>query len=235
MPTYYTRMKKRYKVNLHAHTGDDPKDAIPYSTFEYIDDAKEKGFDAIAVTCHDLFVDNPEYISYARERRIALIPGIEKLVEGRDVVILNADKKVEDVDTFEKLYIYKREHPDIFILAPHPFYPPPFSSLRSLARKHIDVFDAIEFSWFYSRTFNWNPRAERLARKYGKPFISTSDTHDLSWLEYSFCLVTAEDSSPTSLFRAIREGRIENKTSPRRFFREMAVSAFQVEIRKIFN
>ena len=218
-------MDKPYKANFHAHTSDDPKDPIPYTVFEYIDEGKRLGFHVLAVTCHNKFAYKEEYKSYAEEKGITLIFGIEKEIEGGDVIILNPQKDAETISSLEELRQYKKAHPEIFVIAPHPYLP--IHSLGTLLEKYIDVFDAIESTWFYSKRFNMNVEAERIAKKYNLPFIATSDTHDLGWLEYSYALIDAHDASMESVFRAIREHKYVNKTSPRKFFRELVFSALK--------
>ena len=45
------------KVELHAHTDDDPLDRIGHSTEQLIDRAAALGYDAIAVTLHNRYFD----------------------------------------------------------------------------------------------------------------------------------------------------------------------------------
>src|SRR5262249_23088774 len=62
--------------------------------------------------------------------------------------------------------------------APHPFYV--FGgSIGSRLFAEIDCFDAIEFCHFHIGPFNPNRRAQRVATRFGKPMIATSDAHRL--------------------------------------------------------
>src|SRR6266850_5994010 len=88
------------KVELHTHTAEDPMDRIPHTTFDLIDRAAELEFDALAVTLHDRQLDLDPYLSYAEERGIILIPGIERTVEGRPVLLLNFSREAESVRSF---------------------------------------------------------------------------------------------------------------------------------------
>lgn len=208
------------KANLHMHTADDPKDSISYTFFEAADRAAELGFRVLAVTCHNRFVDRADQREYAARRGILAIPGIEATIEGAHVVVLNPDGDIERVRTFEALRRYREEHPGIFVLAPHPFFPDRYVLGRRLDR-HIDLFDAIEHSWFYSRRIDFNRRAERAARARGLPYLATSDTHDIRFLDASYALVDAEEPTVPAVFRALREGRFENKSAPRKLWREL--------------
>jgi predicted metal-dependent phosphoesterase TrpH len=66
----------------------------------------------------------------------------------------------------------------IFTIAAHPFYV--FGgSIGSRLLAEIDCFDAIEFCHFHIGLFNPNRRAKRVAARFGKPLIATSDAHRL--------------------------------------------------------
>ena len=77
------------KVDLHLHTAEDPVDYILHDAHQLIDRAAELGFDALAITLHDRQLADPSVFAYARERRIILLPGIERSIEGRHVVLIN--------------------------------------------------------------------------------------------------------------------------------------------------
>src|SRR5688572_21539300 len=91
------------KVELHTHSADDPVDRIPHSTIQLIDRAAELGFDALAVTLHDRQLDLEPFTSYAVERGITLIPGIERTIQGKHVLLLNFRRGAQDVVTFDDL------------------------------------------------------------------------------------------------------------------------------------
>src|SRR5436190_10244259 len=99
------------KLELHSHTPADPLDAIPYTTKELIDRAAELGYGALAVTLHERQLDVRPLESYAMERGIVLIPGIERTVEGRHVLLLNFERGAEDVQTFEDVRRLKAGQP----------------------------------------------------------------------------------------------------------------------------
>jgi hypothetical protein len=158
------------KVELHTHTSDDPADLIPHSTSELIDRAAALGYDAIAVTLHDRQLDLAPWRAQAAERGIVLIPGVERTLEGRHVLLLNFPAAAEGVESFTALRALKDRFGGL-VVAPHPFYPHT-TCVGSLLDQHADLFDAVEFSWFYtagSRYFN--DRAVKWARAHGRPVV----------------------------------------------------------------
>lgn len=213
----------KIKANLHFHTKDDVEDkekaamVADYDLFRGLDEAKRLGFDILAVTCHDFVADDPKYYEYARKLGINLISGVEKRVEGKDVLILNAVKAAERVETFDDLKKYRADHPESFIMAPHPFFDGGYSLGKKLV-KYIDLFDAIECSWFHFKFIDLNIKACDVARRHRLPFIATSDAHDLAMLGTSYTVVDAENSSTASVLEALRAGRFMNVSPAARFW-----------------
>ena len=70
------------RVELHAHTSDDPCDRIPHSAIQLIDHAVSLGNGALAITLHDRQLDLKPFVPYAAERGLTLIPGIERTIGG---------------------------------------------------------------------------------------------------------------------------------------------------------
>src|SRR3989442_7963855 len=125
------------KVELHSHTADDPLDRIPHTTTELIDRAAGLGYDALAVTLHDRQLDVRRWESYAADRGIVLIPGVERTIEGRHVLLLNFERGTEDVRTFEDLASLKARVPGL-VVAPHAFFPAT-SCLWNDLERHADL------------------------------------------------------------------------------------------------
>ncbi len=211
------------KANLHFHSKEDPLDKINYSLFEGIDKAKKHGFNVLASTCHTKNICTEEHIKYAKEKGILLIPGIEANIyeqgskKRSHVVILNCKTDVNNIKTFDDLKKYKEKYPEIFIIAPHPYFYGNYS-LGDLLEKYIDIFDAIEISWFYTKYFNRNKKAFEIAKKYNKPLVSTSDTHFLNFLNKNFIEVQAEKITAEELFKSIKENTHKNTMRPKSLF-----------------
>ncbi len=202
------------KTNLHFHSGEDSRDFIPYSIYQGIDFAKKEGFDAIALTCHRKFIFKEKFGRYAKQKGIVLIPGIElSLSRWKHVVVLNCRQDIENVSTIEALRDYKKMHPNIFILAPHPFFPGHLC-LRGALEKNIDLFDAIEFSWFWNANNDFNRKAKIVAEKYDKPYISTSDTHFLKYLNKAYAIIESQDNRIESILQSVKDKKFKNFSEP---------------------
>jgi predicted metal-dependent phosphoesterase TrpH len=199
------------KVDLHLHTSEDPADVISHDSYQLIDRAAELGFNALAITLHDKFLTDPRLIGYARDRGIVLVPGVERTIEGRHVLLLNFPHGTDHVRTFRDLAAL-RSRANGIVVAAHPFFPLGHS-LRSRLIENSDLFDAVEWSYFWTRGVNFNTRASRWAREHGKPVVASSDLHDLRQLGRTFSFVFAEPN-PDAICTAIREGRVSIQTSP---------------------
>lgn len=229
------------KVNLHAHTAEDPKHpGIAYSTRELIDRAAANGFGALAITPHNCFTWNMEDAAYARERGIVLLPGIELSLrsrrwypqKGKHVVVLDCDPDVENIRTFAELREYKRAHPEVFILAAHPFMYG-FQAMKRYFWKYADIFDAVEYSWFHAKHFNRNIRAQKAGQKLDMPVIATSDTHLLDHFYTDYARVEVSELTPEAVFEAIRTRRFTNYSEPKRLFGDMAHSVIKMKKRDL--
>jgi hypothetical protein len=78
---------------------------------------------------------------------------------------------------------------------------------------HADLFDAVEWSYFWTRGLNFNARAASWAGAQGKPVVGNSDLHDLRQLGRTCSYVYAERDAD-AICSAIRSGRVTLQTSP---------------------
>lgn len=201
------------KVELHAHTSADPHDYIPHSTTDLIDRASELKYNALAITLHDSRFDPDGVNEYARERGITLIPGIEKTIQQKHVLLLNFDRDSEKVETFEQLAHLRRIQPSGLVIAAHPFYPAR-CCLGQMLERHADLFDAVELNAFYTSALNhFNRSAIRWALGAGKPIVANGDIHRLRQLGRTFTLVDAPPHAD-AICEAIRAGRVQVETRP---------------------
>ncbi len=200
---------KALKADLHLHTAEDPVDCIGYAAEDLISKAADEGFDVISITNHRQITFNQDLLCYALERGILLIPGIEMPIDGRHVLVLNPPScgVVSDFSSLAKL-----KRPESLIIAPHPYFPGT-TSLNGYLLRHLDLFDALEYSHFYSSRINFNERAVKVSRSFRLPLIGTSDAHFLSQLGVTHSLIYAEKNLK-AVFAAIREDKIKIISRP---------------------
>jgi predicted metal-dependent phosphoesterase TrpH len=199
------------KVELHAHTADDPIDRIPYTTLQLVDRAVALGYDALAITLHERQLDLARFAPYAAERGLVLIPGVERTIEGKHVLLLNFSAGAEDVRTFTDLRRLKASRPGL-VVAPHPYFPAPVC-LRGDLDRHAALFDAVEVNAMFARGLNFNQRAERWARRHGKPLVGNCDVHRLSQLGSTYSLVDAAPDAD-AICDAVAAGRVTAESRP---------------------
>jgi predicted metal-dependent phosphoesterase TrpH len=209
------------KSNFHLHSKEDAYDILEYSIFEAIDEAASLGYEVLAWTPHRQVLCQQKHIDYAAKKGIVLFSGIEAKVGGREVLMINCGPEAEKIKTFRQLREYKKERGDgLLIIAPHPFFPSG-SVLGEKLAENIDLFDAVELSWFHTPRVDFNCKAVKISQALNKPLIATSDTHQLRCLKLSFSLVDSEKNKE-SIIKAVREGRLENFSQPISLFSAIA-------------
>lgn len=203
------------KVDFHIHTGSDPKDEIRYSDEELIDKASEQGFDSIAITNHDACAHTKKLAEYAERKGILLIPGSEATIEGKHVVILNITQRdIDGIKTFDDLRKLKSQK-NILVIAPHPYFVLP-NCLGKKLIQNIDIFDAIEYSYFHTKWINFNRKAKAAAEKFSKTLIAQSDTHILKCFGKTYSFIDAEKDF-ISIKKAVIDGKVKIMSPPLRF------------------
>jgi predicted metal-dependent phosphoesterase TrpH len=200
------------KVELHSHSADDPIDRIPHSTRQLIDRAADLGYQALAITLHDKQLDLRPWLAHAQRRGVVLIPGIERTVHGKHVLLLNFREGTEEVRCFEDILSLKQRDPGGLVVAPHPFFHTG-PCLGGLLDRHADLFDAVEYNAMFTAPLNFNRRAEQWARDHGKPLVGNGDIHRLCQLGTTFSLVDA-DPTPEAICSAVRQGRVRVSAQP---------------------
>ena len=203
------------KIDLHIHTLDDPKDAVDYSAHQLLERARLLGFRVLAITLHDAVFDREEVFADAAAMGILLIPAAEVRLCGADVIILNVTgEEIAALKTFNDLRrLRARRGNSIFTIAPHPFYV--FGgSIGSRLIAEIDCFDAIELCHFHHGLFNPNRRAKKVASRFGKPLIATSDAHRLHAFGRHYTRIpTPPELTLENVLASLRAGPL-NLTSP---------------------
>lgn len=215
------------KTSLHIHTFEDKVEGhiIKYNVYELIDWAEQLDFKVLGLTCHKKLIYKADYVNYAASKGILLLFGIElqmkKKIKRNDLIILNVKPEeaaiVEKINSFEKLASYKKEHREIFVLAPHPLATRIFSIGKKKLIKNIELFDSVEHCWCYAkRLVNSNRKTRRITEKFHKPLIATSDAHFLKYFNTDYILVDSDKLDPASIFAAIKNGSFINVTRPKK-------------------
>ena len=199
------------KVELHAHTDLDPADRIPHSTEQLIDHAASLGYGALAVTLHDRYFGASAWEAYAARRGIVLLPGIEKTIARKHVLLINFPPECADVHTFDALAHLKNRSGGL-VIAPHAFYPTR-TALSSTLDRYASLVDAVEFNALYTPRLDFNRRAVAWARDHRKPLVGNTDLHVLAQMGTTYSLVDAR-RDPDAVCEAIRAGRVELCTTP---------------------
>jgi len=224
------------KIDLHIHTLDDPKDAVDFSAHQLLERARSLGFSVLAITLHDAVFDRKEVFADAAAMGILLIPAAEVRLLGADVIVLNVTaEEIAQLKTFDDLRrLRARRGNTIFTIAPHPFYIVG-GSIGSRLLAEIDCFDAIEFCHFHFGPFNPNRRANRIATRFGKPMIATSDAHRLHALGRHY---TSMPMPPVlnleNVFAGLRSGPLR-LTSPASSLKEFVSAIYFVFLKHPFR
>jgi predicted metal-dependent phosphoesterase TrpH len=214
------------KADLHLHTAEDPVDCVRYSAKELILKAADEGFDVISITNHQQITFNQDLFSLAKEKGILLIPGIEMAIQRRHVLVLNPPAFGMDSDFFS---LSKMRRPETLIIAPHPYYPGT-TSLNGYLLKYLNLFDALEYSHFYSPMINFNQKVVEVSRSFGLPLVGTSDAHFFSQLGATYSLIYAEKNLE-AVFGAIRQNRIKVISRPLKHLEMGSIAARLLEMK----
>ncbi|MFH0870177.1 MAG: PHP domain-containing protein [archaeon] len=208
------------KAEFHIHTNGDPYDNgfVSYSARDLIKVAAKKKFDVLSITNHNRVFFNSSLKDYARKKGILLIPGAEPLIQGKDVVLVNVSNN--DLNRLKKLDDLDKLDDSALVIAPHPYFLFGHCLGRKLM-KHIDSFDAIEYSHFYTRAMlnpffkflNGNARALKMAKRYNKPVVGTSDAHKLYEFGRTYTLVDSAKNKD-DIIAAVKKNRIKLVSSP---------------------
>ena len=203
-------MNKPLKVDLHIHTREDPQDRIAYSAYDLINHVVLRGFDALAITNHGRLTYSARLKSYAAQRGIVLIPGVEATIQGKHFLLLNMPFQNGRYSHFED--ILKQKGENSLVIAPHPYFPGP-TSLNGQLETIPHLFDAVEYCHFYSHRIDFNKEALQFAKKHQLSVVGSSDAHILEQLGLTYSLVEAE-KRPDAIIRAIKAGRVKAVSRP---------------------
>ena len=214
---------KMLKAQLHIHTKEDPDDNnfVKYTAKELIYFASKQNFEVLAITCHNKVVFDEKIQEYAQQKDILLIPAVERAIDGKHVLIYNiSENESQKINSFEDLESWRNEkktqNQPTLVIAAHPFFHSP-TCLKNKIIEHLDLFDAWEYSFFYTRLFNPNKKMVKLSRKYSKPILGNADVHKLTDLNRTYSLINSEKNI-ASFFKAIKNNQIKVITKPLSIF-----------------
>jgi len=226
----------KVKAALHLHAKEDFQDGklIDYTIKELIDRAVVLGYQVLAITGHDKFICGSDMVAYAKSKGILLLPGIEVCIKRKHLLIINCSTEAEQVTDFDRLAKWRTDHPESFVLVPHPNHGMRVSLGLNDLRQHHDLFDAVEHSWFYTKQFNPNKKVERVCRELNKPFIATSDLHTINYLAGDYAVLDVSELTPEAVFTAIRSGNFSNVSSPKKLW-ELTKFSIWMSLFEFFN
>jgi len=205
------------KLDLHIHTLDDPRDILDYSAHQLLERAKALGFAVLAITLHDAVFDRAEVFADAASMGILLVPAAEVRILGADVILLNVDaEEVAQLRTFDDLRQLRAHRGEsLYTIVPHPFYLTGGSIGGKRLMQEIDCFDAIELCHFHRGLFDPNRPAARMAAKFGKPLIATSDAHRLhAFGSHYTSMPRPEELTAESVVAGLRRGPLRLTSPP---------------------
>lgn len=200
------------KVELHAHTSDDPGDRIPHDTHALLDQAARFGYGAMAITLHNRWFDPAPFAEYAAARGLVLLSGIERTIDGKHILLINAPREAADLWSFDDMRELKRQAPDTLVVAPHPFYPIS-SALGARLDDLVDAIDALEVNAMFTRGLDYNRRARDWAAAHGKALVGNTDLHRLDQIGTTWSEVDAPPDA-NAICAAIRAGRVVVRARP---------------------
>jgi predicted metal-dependent phosphoesterase TrpH len=200
------------KVELHAHTSDDPGDRIPHDAHALLAHAARFGYGAIAITLHNRWFDPAPLRAEAASLGIVLISGIEKTIDGKHLLLINVPRAAGDVRSFDDVRELKRDVAGALVVAPHAFYP-----ISSALGPHLDsltdVVDALEVNAMYTRGLDYNRKARDWAQAHGKTLVGNTDLHRLDQIGTTWSEVDAP-ADGDAICAAIRDGRVVVRSRP---------------------
>ena len=200
------------KVELHAHTSDDPGDRIPHDTHALLDRAARFGYGAMAITLHNRWFDPAPFAEYAAARGLVLLSGIERTIDGKHILLINAPREAADLWSFDDMRELKRQAPDDAGGRATPLLSDLQRAGRTSRRPGRRV-DALEVNAMFTRGLDYNRRARDWAAAHGKALVGNTDLHRLDQIGTTWSEVDAPPDA-NAICAAIRAGRVVVRARP---------------------
>jgi len=214
--------------DLHVHSNAS-KDGES-SPEEILRRAEAEGLDVIAITDHDS-VDGAKR-ALAIPSRVLVIPGIEVSTKQGHLLVLGVTEIIPPgLDVVATVNIAHRL--GALAILPHPYH----VWRHGVARRKklgMQVVDAVEV--FNSRYIvgSANRKAERIAKRLGKPCVGGSDAHNAKFVGFGRTYVDAEKNVP-AILAAIRGGRVScgGRKTPLRTYTRQSINNTWRKIKRI--
>jgi predicted metal-dependent phosphoesterase TrpH len=210
------------KADFHLHTSSDERDKdISYSDKELIDEAARQGFSVLSFTFHDYCYYPLTLRNYAKKKGILLISGVEKTISGKHVLLINYPlkdiKKIEKLQEVSDLRNYlknmkKADRAALLTVFAHPRFWL-LGMGRTMFRQNIDLADAVEYQSFRHKVYDFNEDVLRLAKKYKKEVVGTTDMHTFDQFGHTYTLISSK-KEPVAIIHAIKTGKTKIVSSP---------------------
>ncbi len=205
------------KLDLHIHTLDDPKDTLDFSAHQLLERAQALAIEVVAITLHDAVFQRADVFADAAAMGILLVSAAEMRLQGADIVLLNVQpheaESLRDFDDVRRLRAARGD--SIFTFAPHPFYVMGGSIGGKRLVANIDCFDAIEVCHFHKGWFDRNRPARKVAARFGKPLLATSDAHQLrAFGSHYTSIPRPAELTAENVFTALRAGQVRLTSPP---------------------
>ncbi|HJJ51033.1 MAG TPA: PHP domain-containing protein [Methanocorpusculum sp.] len=191
-------------LHIHTNASADGKCSVE----DVIAKAKERGFQAIAITDHDTTKGAKQALAI-KDPGIIIIPGIEVSTKQGHVLVLGTTKEYEPgKNTVETIREAKAD--GCLVIIPHPFH-----RWRHGVGLHAPnaLLEADGIEVFNSRYYIGaaNTRAAKFAKRYRKPMTAGSDAHTCRFVGYGINIIDADDSTVPAILDAIKKGKVESR------------------------
>lgn len=166
--------------------------------------AAKNGLDVLAITDHNVVLNEKVAREYSKKYGILVLPGAEIYLNGKEFLAIGI--QYYKGTTFEAIKDSIEEQ-DGILIACHPF------DMFGRGRTDFENFDAIEVHNGYSA--NDYKIAYLKAKEAGKAMVCGSDAHSTVQLGYTYCIIDSEKNID-SVLAAIKKKNVEpvNKVTP---------------------
>ena len=123
------------------------------------------------------------YVASRAERGVTLIPGIERTIQGKHVLLLNFSRALGRRRQLRRSRRVSSARAGL-VIAPHPFFPGIDVPARPDGSPSPICSTPSSTTAMFTSSLNFNIAAERWARAHGKPMVGNGDVHRLRQLGY---------------------------------------------------